>query len=61
MSGLGHKAKEKNEKFIEEYSKVINRFTLEFSKIYCNDDGAILWEKIVKFNSGIRKNEDIKF
>jgi hypothetical protein len=45
---LGHKAKEKNEKFFIEYTKVINRFTLEFSKEYCSRDGAILWNKLVQ-------------
>ena len=49
---LGHKAKEKNEEFQVEYSKVINKFTLEFSKEYCAKDGSILWEKLVRFNSG---------
>jgi hypothetical protein len=48
---LGHKAKEKNEKFSEEYAKVINKFTREFSLEYCDENGAILWEKLVKFNS----------
>lgn len=49
---LGHKAKEKNEKFSEEYAKVINKFTREFATEYCNENGSILWEKLVKFNSG---------
>ena len=49
---LGHKAKEKNEQFQVEYAKVINKFTLEFSKEYCAPDGSILWNKLVKFNSG---------
>jgi hypothetical protein len=49
---LGHKAKEKNEKFTEEYAKVINKFTREFSTEYCDESGSILWEKLVKFNSG---------
>jgi len=48
---LGHKAKEKNEKFSEEYAKVINKFTREFSLEYCDENGAILWGKLVKFNS----------
>jgi hypothetical protein len=48
---LGHKAKEKNEKFSEEYIRVINKFTLEFSEEYCSREGVILWEKLVKFNS----------
>jgi len=48
---LGYKAKDKNEKFLNEYTKVINKFTLEFSNEYCGKDGAILWEKLVRFNS----------
>ena len=49
---LGHKAKEKNELFQGEYAKVINKFTLEFSKEYCAPDGSILWTTLVQFNSG---------
>jgi hypothetical protein len=49
---LGHKAKEKNEQFQVEYAKVINKFTLEFSKEYCAADGSILWNNLVRFNSG---------
>jgi len=49
---LGHKAKEKNERFQVEYAKVINKFTLEFSKEYCATDGSILWNNLVRFNSG---------
>jgi hypothetical protein len=49
---IGHKAKEKNEEFMIEYAKVINKFTLEFSNAYCSANGEILWPEIVKFNSG---------
>ncbi len=45
---LGHKAKEKNEQFSEEYAKVINKFTLEFPQEYCDHSGKIMWEKLVK-------------
>lgn len=48
---LGHRSKETNEQFMQEYAKVINRFTSEFIKTFCDNDGSILWEKIVKFNS----------
>lgn len=48
---LGHKAKEKNEEFDVAFSQMINRFTLEFAKEYCNEQGAIDWEKLVRFNS----------
>ncbi len=50
---LGHQAKERNEEFQIEYGKVITRFTVEFAKNFCRPDGAILWEKLVQFNSMI--------
>ncbi len=40
---LGLKAKEKNDKFLDEYSKVINKFTLEFAQEYCASDGSIIY------------------
>lgn len=49
---LGYKAKEKNDKFAIEYAKVINKFTREFAVEYCDRNGSILWEKLVRFNSG---------
>ncbi len=48
---LGHKAKEKNDQFLNEYSKVVNKFTMEFMQNFCDLEGQILWEKIVQFNS----------
>ena len=48
---LGHQAKERNEQFMREYPKVINKFTAEFIGKFCDADGNILWEEIVKFNS----------
>ena len=48
---LGHQAKEKNEQFLNEYVKVLNRFTLEFLTKFCTPDGNVCWEDIVKFNS----------
>ena len=48
---LGHQAKERNEQFMQEYAKVINRFTFEFIQKFCDTNGNILWEEIVKFNS----------
>jgi hypothetical protein len=50
---LGHKAKERNEDFFVEYGKVITRFTAEFTKNFCQQDGTILWKKLVQFNSAI--------
>jgi len=48
---LGYKAKEKNEEFMTSYIQMLNKFTLEFSKKFCDKDGRIEWEKLVKFNS----------
>jgi hypothetical protein len=48
---LGHKSKEKNEQFIEEYSKVINKFSFDFMKMFCDTEGKILWSEVVMFIS----------
>ena len=48
---LGHKAEEKNDQFLKEYSKVVNKFTREFMQDFCDWEGQILWERIVQFNS----------
>ena len=51
---LGHRAKEKDQQFLEEYSRIINRFTFEFSQNFCVE-GKIIWDSLVKFNSSISK------
>lgn len=51
---IGHKAKQKNEEFLEAYAVVVNKFTLEFAQRFCVD-GKIDWKKLLEFNSG--KNE----
>lgn len=48
---LGYKAKERNEDFVTSYSKIINKFTMEFTLAFCKESGEIDWEKLVKFNS----------
>lgn len=53
---LGYQARDKNGQFLEEYAKVINKFTIEFGKNYCSRDGSILWNKFLQFNSGMKKN-----
>lgn len=57
---LGIKAKERNEEFEREYSKIINRFSKEFITNFCDHEGAIDWEKVVEFNSGINKKVKYK-
>jgi len=49
---LGHKAKERNDEYMEQYAQMINKFTKEFIDLFCNRDGAIDWTRLVKFNSG---------
>ncbi len=48
---LGYNARQKNEEFYEEYSRVVNRFTHEFLKLYCDSAGGIDWSSLVRFNS----------
>ena len=48
---LGHQAKERNEEFQQEYARVVNKFTFEFMKAFCDADGNIRWRNIVRFNS----------
>ncbi len=52
---LGHRAKERNEAFQAEYAKVITRFTGEFIADFCTPNGAIIWENVLKLNSGSDK------
>lgn len=51
---IGYKAKEKNEEFMENYARIINKLTLEFSQRFC-EDGKINWAKLVEYNSGFEK------
>lgn len=47
---LGHKARERNDEFMESYHVMITRFAREFAADFCTDD-RIDWEKLVRFNS----------
>jgi hypothetical protein len=49
---LGHKAKERNENYLDKYNGKINLFVKEFIESFCNNNGIIEWEKLVKYNSG---------
>jgi len=48
---LGYRAKERNEEFFGEYSRILNLFTQEFMDGFCVD-GRINWDSLVQFNSG---------
>jgi hypothetical protein len=49
---IGYRAKEHNEAFYAERSRVINRFTKQFIERFCDSNGAIDWARLVEFNSG---------
>jgi len=51
---IGYKAKEKNEEFMENYARIVNKLTLEFAQQFC-DNGKINWKKLVEYNSGFEK------
>lgn len=51
---LGHDAKEKNDAYNKIYAQTINKFTGEFISNYCNSEGSIDWEKIIKLNAAIK-------
>lgn len=48
---LGFRAKELNLSFRQRKSEIVNKFTAEFIKNFCDHSGRILWEKVVEFNS----------
>lgn len=48
---LGHSAKERNDDFVTSYAQMINKFTRDFSLLFCKDNGEIDWDKLVRFNS----------
>ncbi|MDR1923101.1 MAG: hypothetical protein LBQ66_01910 [Planctomycetaceae bacterium] len=52
---IGHKAKDHSISFQNTYARVLNKFTLEFAKEFC-DDGIINWERIVKYVSEKENN-----
>lgn len=56
---LGYKAKERNDDFLTSYSQMINKFTKEFSNMFCKDNGEIDWDKLIRFNSGVEKPKQI--
>lgn len=48
---LGKEAEERNAEFKAAYDNLVNRLDREFLIDFCNEDGSINWEKLVKFNS----------
>ena len=48
---LGFKARERNEEFQASYARMINKFTREFMREFCDEEGAIVWGRLVRLNS----------
>lgn len=49
---IGYRARQHNDAFNEEKSRVVNRFTKAFIEGFCDETGAIDWVKLVEWNSG---------
>ncbi len=49
---LGYVARERNDDFLQSYAQMLNKFTREFTTTLCDINGAINWDKLVRFNSG---------
>ena len=52
---LGNRAKERNEAFQQLYVQTINKFTGQFITDFCKENGDTDWEKLVEYNSGMKK------
>lgn len=48
---IGHETTKQNEEFLLAYNQMINKFTREFALDYCDVEGIIDWERLVKYNS----------
>ena len=49
---MGTRPDEYAQQFEEAYNKAENRMIRQFTVKYCNEDGAINWDALIKFNSG---------
>jgi len=49
---VGYRAKYHDDEFIKEKGKIINCLTKEFIEKFCDQDGNIDWQRLIKANSG---------
>ncbi len=54
---IGYQAKERNDDFLTVYSQMINKFSKEFAEMFCNTNGEIDWDGLVRFNSAAEKTK----
>lgn len=48
---LGHRAKERNDFFQAQYELVIDAFTQDFRRDFCDPTNSVLWKKLAQFTS----------
>lgn len=51
---LAYQAQQKNEIFEQAYHQMIDAFTQNFAKDFCDANGMVNWVKLVEFNSGAK-------
>lgn len=49
---MGTKPEQYLEQYRNSYNKASNRLVKQFTMSFCDDDGTISWERLVRFNSG---------
>ena len=55
IAAMQAKPAEHKRAFREEWGKAINRFLREFTVDFCRPDGAIDWDRLLRYNSGVSK------
>ena len=55
IAAMQAKPAEHKRAFREEWGKAINRFLREFTVDFCRPDGAIDWDRLLRYNSGASK------
>jgi hypothetical protein len=55
---MGKKPEMYLEKYRESYNKASNRLVKQFTENFCDEDGSINWDKLVKFNSGYEETTE---
>ena len=53
---LGHNAKTHNHDFSKRYEAIVDKFTIDFNKKFCDESGTINWKRLVSFNSSFDKD-----
>ena len=57
---MGNKPEQYLEKYRESYNKASNRLVMQFTTSFCDADGSINWDKLVRFNSGYDDSKSIR-